>query len=60
MNVMTAPDVWSDPDPDKPELNVFELRGGRYQQVAHEAGDEPFPAGQPFPVTISPSALVRA
>ncbi len=55
------PSCWIvDPDPDKPELTVFERRGGRYQQVAHAAGDEEFSAARPFPVTITPSALVRA
>jgi Uma2 family endonuclease len=49
-----------DPDPDKPELTVFEARDGRYQQVACVAGDEAFQASLPFPVTITPSALVTA
>jgi Uma2 family endonuclease len=48
-----------DPDPDKPELTVFELRDGRYTQVAQVAGDEAFEAALPFPVTVTPSALVR-
>jgi Uma2 family endonuclease len=45
-----------DPDPAKPQLTVFELRDGRYQQVT---GEEAFRAGRPFPVTVTPSALVR-
>jgi Uma2 family endonuclease len=49
-----------EPDRDKPELIVFELRDGRYQEVARVAGDETFRAVLPFPVTITPSALVRA
>jgi len=49
-----------DPDPGRPELTVFELRDGKYQQVARVAGDEAFRAGRPFPVTVTPSALVRA
>jgi Uma2 family endonuclease len=49
-----------DPDPETPELTVFELRDGTYQQVAQAAGDEAFRAGRPFPVTVTPSALVRA
>jgi Uma2 family endonuclease len=49
-----------DPDPDKPELTAFEAREGRYRQVAHVAGDESFRAALPFPVTVTPSALVRA
>jgi len=46
------------PDVDKPELLAFELRGGRYEQVAHVAGDESFAATQPFPVEVIPSLLV--
>jgi len=49
-----------DPDPGRPELTVFELRDGKYQQAARVAGDEAFRAGRPFPVTVIPAALVRA
>ncbi len=49
-----------DPDPGQPELTVFELSDDKYQQVARVAGDEAFRAGRPFPVTVTPSALVRA
>jgi Uma2 family endonuclease len=49
-----------EPDRDKPELIVFELRDRRYQEVARVAGDEAFRAVLPFPVTVTPSALVRA
>jgi Uma2 family endonuclease len=49
-----------DLDADKPELTVFELRDGRYQEVARVAGDESFAAALPFGVTVTPSALVRA
>ena len=49
-----------EPDLDQPELIVFELRDGLYQQVARVAGDEAFGATLPFPVTVTPSALVRA
>jgi len=49
-----------EPDRDKPKLLVFELRGGRYQEVARVAGDEAFQAELPFPVTVTPSALVQA
>jgi Uma2 family endonuclease len=44
---------------DRPRLVVFELRDGRYEQVAEVSGDEQFRATTPFPVTIKPSALVR-
>ncbi len=47
-----------EPDRDKPELAVFELRDGSYRQVARATGDEAFEAEQPFPVTVTPSALV--
>jgi Uma2 family endonuclease len=49
-----------DPEPGKPELIVFELRDGRYQQIARVTGDEEFRAAAPFPVTVTPSALARA
>jgi Uma2 family endonuclease len=48
-----------EPDRAKPELMVFELREGRYQEVARVAEDEPFRAVLPFPVTVTPSDLVR-
>jgi Uma2 family endonuclease len=66
MSVMTAyeqfgiPAYWIvEPDLDRPELIVFELRDGRYQQVARVTGEEAFAAAVPFPVTVTPSALVR-
>jgi Uma2 family endonuclease len=49
-----------EPDRDKPELIVFELREGRYQEVARVGGDETFRAVLPFPVTVTPSELMRA
>jgi Uma2 family endonuclease len=49
-----------EPDPEAPELTVFEWSDGKYQQVARVAGDEAFRTGRPFPVTIIPAALVRA
>jgi hypothetical protein len=42
-----------------PALTVVELGSGRYQQVARVAGDEAFEAALPFPVSVTPSALVR-
>jgi Uma2 family endonuclease len=47
-----------EPDPDRPELTVFELRAGTYEQIAHVTGDEEYRAEIPFPVTIAPSELV--
>ena len=38
-----------DPDPAKPQLTVFELRDGRYQQVAQVAGEETFRAWAAVP-----------
>jgi Uma2 family endonuclease len=46
------------PDADKPELIVFELRDGRYEEAAHVSGDESFAASRPFPVEVIPSLLV--
>ena len=47
-------------DPTAPGvLTVVELDAeGRYQQVAHVEGDEPFVARAPFPVTIVPARLL--
>ena len=54
------PSYWIvEPDRDHPRLIAFELRDGKYDQVADVTGDEQFTAAQPFPVTIRPSALVR-
>ncbi len=47
------------PDRDQPRLIVFELRDGKYEQVADVSGDEQFHATLPFPVTIRPATLVR-
>jgi hypothetical protein len=47
------------PDVDKPELTAFELRDGRYEQVADVAGDEPYRATRPFQVEVIPSQLVQ-
>lgn len=56
-----VPSYWIvEPDRDKPELTVFELHDGKYEQIAQVAGDTAFEAARPFPVTVTPSALVRA
>jgi Uma2 family endonuclease len=47
-----------EPDMDKPELIVFELRSGAYEQIAHVTGTEEYHAQIPFPVIITPSQLV--
>jgi Uma2 family endonuclease len=47
-----------EPDRNHPELTVFELRSGGYEETAHVAGNEEYRAAIPFSVTIAPSALV--
>lgn len=46
------------PSLDKPAVTAFELRRGRYTQVAYVTGDEVFRATRPFGVDIVPAALV--
>ena len=46
------------PEVKRPELIAFELRAGRYRQVAHVSGGKPFLAERPFPVEIVPARLV--
>lgn len=47
-----------EPDRDHPELTVFELRSGAYEQAAHIVDGQEYRAALPFPVTIVPSKLV--
>jgi Uma2 family endonuclease len=47
-----------DPNEERPGLTAFELRGGRYTQIAKATGKEQFEAVRPFPVTIVPADLV--
>ena len=47
-----------EPDLYRPELTVFELHAGAYDQTAHVTDNEEYPAAIPFPVTIVPSKLV--
>ena len=55
------PGYWTvEPSRDRPELTVFELRSGVYEQTAHVIGDEEYRAAVPFPVAIVPSELVTA
>jgi Uma2 family endonuclease len=56
---MGVPTYWL-LDPDEPgALTVFELDGdGRYEQVAHVAGDEAYAAHRPFDVTVTPARLL--
>ena len=55
------PTYWIvEPDRDRPELTVFELRSGAYEQTAHVFGDQEYRAVVPVTVTIVPSTLVTA
>lgn len=47
-----------EPDRDRPELIVFELRSGAYEQTAHVTGTEEYHTQIPFPVTSRPAQLV--
>ena len=46
------------PDRDKPELIVFELHAGRYEEAARVSGDEPFAAVRPFRIEVIPARLI--
>jgi Uma2 family endonuclease len=46
------------PDRDQPEVIAFELRDGRYEQVAHVRGGQTFRAARPFAVDVVPARLV--
>ena len=46
-----------DPRPDAPELTVFELTDGVYQQIARACGGNALRVERPFPVDVTPAAL---
>ncbi len=46
------------PDLDHPQLIAFELRDGRFEQVAHVTGSQVFRAERPFRVEMVPARLV--
>ena len=46
------------PDPARPQLIAFELRGSRYVEAAHVTDSEVFAARGPFPVEVVPARLV--
>jgi Uma2 family endonuclease len=49
-----------DPDPDRPELTVFELGAdGRYEERGRAHGTTPFRALKPFAVEVVPARLVE-
>jgi Uma2 family endonuclease len=56
-----VPSYWIvDPDPDRPELTVFELgSSGRYEEGIRVQGANPFRASKPFAVDIIPARLVE-
>jgi Uma2 family endonuclease len=54
-----VPSYWIvDPDRDAPELIVFQLADGGYEQIALVTGGSSFPAQKPFEVEIVPARLV--
>lgn len=46
-----------DPDPEQPQLTVFELHEGRYQQIAQATGPNALRVERPFPVELVPAKL---
>ena len=55
------PSFWIfDPYPDRPELTVFELRDGRYQQIAQASSLNALRVERPFPVELVPAELTLA
>ena len=53
-----VPSYWM-VDPLTPTLTVLELRGGSYVEVAVVTGDTSVELALPFPITLTPSALLR-
>jgi Uma2 family endonuclease len=49
-----------DPSPDRPELTVFELSNGAYQEVARASGGQALRVERPFPVELVPGRLTLA
>jgi Uma2 family endonuclease len=46
-------------DPDIPTLTAWELRNGRYVEIAHATGNDAFEATAPYSVRIIPAELVQ-
>lgn len=46
------------PDVRRPELTVFELADGHYEESGHVVGDQRFGGTRPFPVEVVPAGLV--
>jgi hypothetical protein len=54
-----VPSYWIvDPDQHRPELVVFELSSGAYDEIARVVGAAAFRAERPFPVEVVPAHLV--
>ena len=54
-----VPSYWiTDPDPDRPELTVFELGPTGYAEVGRAVGTRAFRAKEPFDIEIVPADLV--
>jgi Uma2 family endonuclease len=54
-----VPSYWIvDPDPDRPQLTVFELGPAGYAQAGRVAGEAAFLAKRPFDVKVVPARLV--
>jgi Uma2 family endonuclease len=46
-----------DPNPERPEITVFELLDGSYQQIAQASGSNALRMERPFPVELIPAKL---
>jgi Uma2 family endonuclease len=45
-------------DLDEPSVTGWRLRDGRWSDERRAVGEEPFLSDRPFPVTVTPSALL--
>jgi len=48
-----------EPERERPRVIAFELRDGKYQEVADVSGPDEFRATSPFPVAFRPAVLTR-
>jgi Uma2 family endonuclease len=46
------------PTIDRPELIAYDLRNGRYEEVAHVRDDQVFRTQRPFPFDVAPVHLI--
>jgi Uma2 family endonuclease len=51
-----CPSYWA-VDPEEPAVTVWQLRDGRYVEVAHVAGAERVDLDAPYPLTVCPALL---